>query len=253
MAGYADLPGVRTWYDEHGDGEAVVMLHGGMTDSRCFAANVGALAEHFHVYTPDRRAHGRTPDVEGPLTADAMVSDTVDFLTRVVGGPAHIVGYSAGAMLAMLLALREPSLVRQLVLVSGFVEHDGMVPGMTPDPGAELPPMIRAAYAEVSPDGADHFPVVAAKVLALMNQPPAFAVRDLAAIKSRTMVMAGDDDLVKLDHTAAISYAIGTSELAIVPGATHVLLQEKPELCNRIMVDFLTKPPAPTYMPIRRA
>jgi pimeloyl-ACP methyl ester carboxylesterase len=74
---YVDLDGVRTWYDELGTGDALVLLHGGIVDSRFYARNSDALAEHFHVYSPDRRGHGRTLDVAKPMTFDATVDDTV--------------------------------------------------------------------------------------------------------------------------------------------------------------------------------
>ena len=79
MAHYVSLAGVRTWYDEHGDGDPLVLLHpgGGGVDSRAFGPNVGPLAARFHLYTPERRGHGRTADVAGPITFDAMARDTV--------------------------------------------------------------------------------------------------------------------------------------------------------------------------------
>src|SRR5436189_6470567 len=118
MADYVLLDGLRTWYDEHGAGDALVLLHpgGAGVDSRARAPSLGALAERFHVYTPERRGHGHTPDVEGPTTFDAMATDTVAFLEAVVGRPADLVGCSDGAVVALLVARRRPDLVRQLVL-----------------------------------------------------------------------------------------------------------------------------------------
>src|ERR1700736_802809 len=104
MANYEQLDGVRTWYDEHGGGEALVLLHpgGAGVDARAFGPNLGALAARLHVYTPERRGHGHTPDVEGPITFEAMAQDTIAFLETVVGGPAHLVGCSDGAIVALL-------------------------------------------------------------------------------------------------------------------------------------------------------
>jgi pimeloyl-ACP methyl ester carboxylesterase len=98
MATYGDLDGVRTWYDETGAGEPLVLLHpgGGGVDSRAFAPNLEALAKHFRTFTPERRAHGRTPDVKGPITFEAMAQDTIRFLEQVVSGPARLVGVSDG-------------------------------------------------------------------------------------------------------------------------------------------------------------
>ena len=88
---------VNTWYDVHGEGEPLVLLHPGGADSRAWERNLDALAEHFRVYTPDRRGHGRTPDVAGPIGFEQMARDTVAFIEQVVGEPAHVVGCSDGA------------------------------------------------------------------------------------------------------------------------------------------------------------
>src|SRR4051794_35015115 len=115
MVAHVDLNGVRTWYDERGEGEPLVLLHGGLTDSRDFTGNLDALAERFRVLLPERRGHGHTPDVPGPITAELMARDTVAFLEQVVGGAAYLVGYSAGATVALWTAARRPDLVRRLV------------------------------------------------------------------------------------------------------------------------------------------
>ena len=161
MATYVDLDGVRTWYDEIGAGEPLVLLHpgGGGVDSRAFAPNLGALAERFRTFTPERRAHGRTPDVEGPITFEAMAHDTILFLEQVVGGPARVLGLSDGAIVALHVALRRPDLVERLVFVAGVFHHDGWWPQAI-DPNNEPPAFLEASFAELSPDGAAHYRVV---------------------------------------------------------------------------------------------
>lgn len=89
MAAYVQLDVLRTWYEEHGGGETLVLLHpgGAGVDARAFGPNLGALAARFRVYTPERRGHGHTPDVDGPITFDAMAQDTIAFLETVSAGP----------------------------------------------------------------------------------------------------------------------------------------------------------------------
>jgi pimeloyl-ACP methyl ester carboxylesterase len=253
MAEYADLSGVRTWYDERGQGEPLVLLHGGLVDARFFDKNIDALADRFHVFLPERRGHGHTPDVDGPITYELMAQDTIAFLEAVVGGPAHLVGHSDGAVVAMLVALRRPDLARQLVLISGGFHHDGLMPGMDQFDVDAVVGFLGAAYGEVSPDGEDHFPVVARKVARMAAEEPALQRSELSGITSRTLVMFGDDDLMTLEHVAVMYEAIPSSELAVVPGTSHFLLQEKPALCNTIVVDFLTTQPVSTVAPVRRA
>jgi len=251
MADYIEANGVRAWYDTRGRGEPLVLLHGGFSDARDFAGNLDTLADRFTLFTPERRGHGHTPDVDGPITLGLMADDTIAFLDKAVGGPVHLAGYSIGATVALLVAMRRPDLVRKLVLISAGFHHDGWI--MAPAAGAEMPERVVAAYAEVSPDGRDHFPVVVAKVVEGAERDPlALTEADLAAVRSRTLVMAGDDDLIHLEHTIALYRGVPDAELAVVPGTSHLLLQEKPGPCTGIVADFLTGDPAPTFLPIRR-
>jgi pimeloyl-ACP methyl ester carboxylesterase len=250
MSDYLDAGGVRTWYDDHGAGEPLVLLHGGLTDSRDFDGNLGMLADRFRLLMPDRRGHGRTPDVPGPLWIETLAEDAAAFIERVAGGPVLVAGYSAGAIVALWLAAHRPDLVRKLVLISGAFDPDGMI--LRPTAGGPPPPPLLARYAEVSPDGPEHFPIVIAKVVEAANR-PGMDPADLAAVTCPALVVAGDDDMVTLDHTVELYRALPDAQLAIVPNASHLLLHEKPEQVTALIADFLIGDPAPTMMPIRRA
>ncbi|GAA3471980.1 alpha/beta fold hydrolase [Nonomuraea roseola] len=251
MADYVDVNGVRTWYDERGEGDPLVLLHGGLTDSRDFTGNLDALADRFRLLLPERRGHGHTADVEGPITIGVMAQDTIEFLEKTVDGPVRLAGYSAGALVALWVAVRRPDLVDRLVLVSGGFHPDGMI--LRPTADAPPPAPLVAAYAEVSPDGPDHFPVVIAKVARSVSEEQGLASADLDAVACPTLVMAADDDIVTLEHTLALYRGLRDAQLAVVPGTSHLLLHEKPELCVRLITDFLTTGPTPTWMPVRRA
>jgi pimeloyl-ACP methyl ester carboxylesterase len=249
---YADAGGVHTWYAEHGSGRPLLLLHGAFTDASEFGATVPALAQHFRVLTPERRGHGHTPDVDGPISYDLMARDTVAFMEKLAIGRACLAGHSDGANVALLVALTRPDLVDRLVLISGNFHHDGLLPAFDAGELADNE-YLRAAYGQVSPDGPDHYPVVAAKLARMIASEPTLTTDDLARVPARALIMAGDDDAIAAEHTLALYRAIPDSELAVVPGTSHVLIMEKPELCNRIMIDFLTTDPVTTFMPIRRA
>ena len=253
VAQYVQLGDVRTWYDEHGSGPPLVLLHGGLVDARWFEPNLPALAEHFHVYTPERRGHGHTPDVEGPISYPVMADDTIAFLDTVVGGPAHLVGHSDGAVTAMLVAMQRPDLVDRLVMISGGFDKSGeAVPDMPWDVAA-IDAFLGPAYGEVSPDGRDHFPVVAAKIGEMAAKEPNLDVSELARVRARSLVMFADDDLMTLGHAVQMFDALPNAELAVVPGTSHFLTQEKPHLVNALVLDFLMNDPVQPVAPIRRA
>jgi pimeloyl-ACP methyl ester carboxylesterase len=254
MANYVELQGIRTWYDELGAGEPLALLHpGGVgVDARAFGPNIEALAAHFHLFLPERRGHGRTPDVDGPYSYELVAQDMVHFIEQVVGAPVRLLGMSDGAVVALLVAKQRPDLVQRLVCVAGVFHNDGWAPGII-EPQAEPPAFLIASYAEISPDGSGHYPVVHQKLNQMHRNGPKLTTADLKTIQCRTLVMVGDDDEVLLEHALDFYRSVPESELAVVPGTSHGLLVEKPDLCNQIILDFLTLEPVTTFAPIRRS
>jgi pimeloyl-ACP methyl ester carboxylesterase len=171
----------------------------------------------------------------------------------VLDRPADLVGHSDGAMVAMLVAMQRPELVNRLVLISGGFNKSGEAgPEMEWDVD-QIAQFLGPAYAEVSPDGADHFRVVATKVGEMAAVEPNLQASELAKVPHRSLVMFSDDDLVTMQHVVEMYDALPNAELAVVPGTSHFLTQEKPDLVNKLVLDFLTQDPVPTIAAIRRA
>lgn len=214
------LGDVNTYYEEDGAGPPLVLLHPGLADSRAFEEYVPELAAHFRVFRPDRRGHGRTPDVDGPITYALMVADTIAFLERVVGGPAYLLGHSVGAPLGLLVALARPDLVRGLVFSAGVFHHDGWAPGAV-DLDDETVAFFVEYWGAVAPDGPEHFGVVKAKLDRMNRTEPTLTVDDLAGYPGPVLVMVGDrDDEIPIDHTLALYGVLGA------PGSTDSAIDE---------------------------
>jgi pimeloyl-ACP methyl ester carboxylesterase len=253
---YAELSGGRAWYEEHGQGEPLLLLHGGAVDARFFEHNVSALGERFHVISTDLWGHGRTPDREGPFSLESFAADVAEIIERVAGGEAHVLGHSIGGAVALTLAMRRPELVRKLIVASAGFDHSAEIsmPGMSIDQMVEgTIAFLGSRYGEVSPDGEAHFAVVTRKDFELSAKEPAYTVEEVGAVDHRTLVMVADDDLVRLEHCLAFYRALPNGELAVVPGTSHFLLQEKAALCNTIILDFLMHEPLATVAPMRRS
>lgn len=258
MGQYVELPGVKTWYEVDGEGDPLLLLHGGFCTNETWEPQRRDFTAKYQVFLPERRAHGHTPDVGGPLSYDDMAKDTIDFIDMVVGEPAHLVGWSDGGIVALLVAIARPELVRKLVVIGANYEASSKIPEMaemldhiTPDdPDLE---MFRVAYEAASPDGAEHWGLVVQKLVDMYRIEPNISFDDLARITVPTLVLIGDDDMSGLERTAALYRAVPNSELAVVPGTSHALLMEKPDLVNRVILDFLLNEPIPTFFPVRRA
>lgn len=244
-------PAGGLWSSARGSGPEFVLLHPGGTDSRALDPLVAELAGRYRVITPDQRAHGRTPDREGPLSYAAMAEDTIAFLEEEAGAPVHLLGYSDGAVVALTVALRRPDLVRDLVLAAGVHHRDGWEPGVLAGE-AEVPDFMVDAYAEVSPDGREHYAEVVAKLRRMHEEGPALTDADLAGLDLPVLVLVGDDDEVRLEHAVAAYRALPHGELAVVPHASHGVLVEKPQLCARLITDFHAADKPATFAPRRR-
>ncbi|GAA2598148.1 hypothetical protein GCM10010424_55120 [Streptomyces lienomycini] len=187
-----------------------------------------------------------------------MADDTVSFVETVVGGPAHLVGWSDGGVVALLVAAARPGLVRRVVVIGAnfrpaaecFVEP-GMLDAMTPE-GPDLA-FFREMYEAVSPDGGEHWPVVAAKVLDMWRTQPTLTLDELARVQAPLLVMAGDDDMMTLEHTTALYRGAPDARLAVVPGASHLVPLEKAALVDELILDHLRQGAVETMMPVRRA
>ena len=258
MGQYVPIGDLTTWYEQDGQGDPLVLLHGGLCTNDTWAAQIPAFRERFRVLAPERQGHGHTPDLNGPLSYDRMAAHMVGFLETVVAEPAHLVGWSDGGIIALSIAIARPDLLRKLVVIGTNFDTSGVLPGLeegllaTP-PDAEDIAMLRQPYQASSPDGAEHWPVIFDKFKAMAATQPHIPVSEIRRIRAQTLVVAGDDDMVSLEHTTELFRAITDAELAVVPGASHLLLMEKPELVNRIIVSFLEQDSPPTMMPIRRA
>jgi pimeloyl-ACP methyl ester carboxylesterase len=253
-SGYVEVAGHRTWHEVAGEGEPLVLLHGGFGGAASWSAQIPDLvAAGFRVYAPERRAHAHTPDIDGPLTYQVMATDTMAYLDEVVGGPAHLVGWSDGAVVALLVAQQRPDLAGRLVLIGQYYNSTGQVAGgLTETLLANLDGamgFLRAGYDPVSPDGPEHFPVVFDKMLAMVMSEPELDLATLAAVTAATLVLQGDQDDVTLEHSVAVVAALPDARLAVLPGS-HALPLECPDVVNPLVVRWLKSgPPAPPWSP----
>jgi pimeloyl-ACP methyl ester carboxylesterase len=242
QAGYVEVAGWPTWHEVRGEGPPVVLLHGGFSGAAAWSAQAPALAEAgFRVYVPERRGHAHTPDQDGPLSYGVMAEDTIGYLDLVAGGPAHLVGWSDGAVVALLVAQQRPDLVRRLVLIGQYYNSSGRLP----DPALEnwlrseeAVDLLRQGYDPVSPDGPEHFPVVYAKSIAMVDAEPELDLATFGAVTASTLVLQGDRDAVTVEHSAAVAAALPAGRLAVLPG-THALPLELPGVVNPLLISFL--------------
>jgi pimeloyl-ACP methyl ester carboxylesterase len=173
-----------------------------------------------------------------------MADDTCAYLEHVVGGAAHLVGWSDGAVVAIMVAMRRPDLVLRLVLMGQYYNSAGRSAA-----GEELERLLqspdamsflREGYDPFSPDGPGHFTAVYEKTLAMLRNEPEIDLAEIGRVSSPTLVLQGDRDITTVEHSAAVVAALPNGRLAVLPG-THALPVESPNAVNALLHEFLLR------------
>jgi pimeloyl-ACP methyl ester carboxylesterase len=257
---YADVNGLHLYYEVHGSGWPLILLHGGLFSSEMFGPVLPALAEGHQVIAVDLQGHGRTADIDRPLSP-VLMGDDIAALIRYLGlDRPDLVGYSLGGGVALHTALKTPELVRRLVVASAHIRFEALYPEMLEQQkqvGAAAAPLLKDTpmhqnYARVAPRPED-FPRLLDKVGAGLKQPFDFS-EEVRGLKVPTMFVAADADMAPPRHYVEIFELLGGGQrdggwagegrpegghaLAILPGLTHYNLGASP-LFAAVTVAFL--------------
>jgi pimeloyl-ACP methyl ester carboxylesterase len=241
---YAEVHGIKMYYEVHGEGRPVVLLHGGTgTIQSSFAEQIPVLARNHRVIAIEQMGHGHTGDVAGrELSYQGMAEDTAALLVQLGIQNADVVGWSDGGQLALRLAFTHPELVRRAVASGvglGAVTPQ-MQQAMRSLSADRWSTQVRDEYARVSPDGAQHWPVFFDKIRTMWAKPSwGFSEADLGKIKAGVLIVAGDRDFTRVEETTHIFRLIPGARLAILPATDHFTFQKRPGWLNSMVLDFL--------------
>lgn len=224
---------IQHHYTELGNGFPLILLHGNGEDSTYFENQFPAFSPLYHVYALDTRGHGKTARGSAPFTIRQFADDLAGFMKSRQIEKADILGFSDGANIAMLFAIKYPALVNKLVLNGGNLDAGG-VKRMTQIP-IEIGYRIARLFA-----GRNESAKAKAEMLGLMVNDPDIKPEELAAIKAPTLVIAGTDDMIKESHTKLIAANIPGAELAFIKG-DHFIANRNPTEFNQKVLEFLQK------------
>jgi pimeloyl-ACP methyl ester carboxylesterase len=247
-AGYVDVNGLHMYYEVCGDGSPLVLLHGGMLNIELsFADLIPGLATSHRVIALEAQGHGRTADIERPITPAALAADVVGLLDHLGLDRAHVLGHSQGAATALELAVSYPDRVRSIVAASASVRMDGMHEDLT-DPARQatstrMPTQqdfaaMKETYARLSPHP-DHFDEFLASLSQSSADLQGWSDEQLAAITAPVLLVLGDRDFTTVEHGALMLELIPGSSLAVLPATTHMEVTRRSELLLPMLAAFL--------------
>lgn len=225
---YAAVNGLDMYYEAHGDGSPLLLLHGG--GGSIPEKWIPFLAPHFLVIAPEQMGHGRTADlVDRPFHYHDMAEDTVALMRHLGVESAVVVGYSDGGIIGLDLAIHHPERVTKLALTGSNARFDGYTEenqefAHSFDPGSEP---VSDAYAQLSPDGAEHWPVFLGRLKTMWGVEPSFTNEELRSIDAPTLLVIGDRDIVTPEHAVEMFRAIPRAQLSVIPNAGHGVMPEE--------------------------
>ncbi len=217
---------IRLNYEEKGEGEALIFLHGNGENLEYFSAQTEYFSKFFRTIAIDTRGHGKSPRGEKPFTIRQFADDLAEFMDEMKIERANILGFSDGGNIALVFAIKYPQRVDKLILNGANLHPDGVKKTI------QLP--IEAGYRIAKLLGNRE----KAELLRLMVNDPFIDEADLCRVKAKTLVIAGDKDMIKEEHTRRIASLIPGAELCIIEG-DHFIANKRPVEFNQKTKEFL--------------
>ncbi|SHM87542.1 Pimeloyl-ACP methyl ester carboxylesterase [Chitinophaga jiangningensis] len=261
--GFAAVNGLNMYYEVYGDGKPIVLLHGAyMTIPLNWSRVIPEMARKRKVIVAEMQSHGRTKDIDRPITYEGMADDVSGLLKHLKIDSADVMGYSMGGGIAYQLAIRHPEQVRRLIVLSGTYTNDGWWPDVEKSFASITPDMFRGTAIEKQYDslGNDpaHFDDYVKKIIS-MDLKPYNWTKEVKNIQAPIFLAIGDADGVRYEHALDLykakgggkmgdMYGLPKSRVAIIPGTTHIGMMEHIDWIMPMVDDFLdsdlsTKPP----------
>jgi pimeloyl-ACP methyl ester carboxylesterase len=249
-----NVNGMRMYYEVSGAGDPLVVLHGAYMNIPSMGAIIPRLAKTHRVYAVELQGHGRTTDIDRPITYPNMADDVAAFMNAVGLTKADVFGYSMGAEVGLQLAIRHPAKVNKLVAASVAYDVEGWqpafkdaIPQMTVEMIVQMPFAKEYPKLAANPNG---FPELARKLIALEKEPMAWG-EDVKALKIPVLIIAGDADVATLEHSVALFRLLGggvmgdmgkplpASRLAVLPATSHTAVITQTDLLHALIEPFL--------------
>lgn len=249
-----EVNGMQMYYEVSGTGDPLIVLHGAYMNIPSMGPIISKLAETHKVYALELQGHGRTTDIDRPITYPALADDVSAFMDKVGLAKADVFGYSMGAVTGLQLAIRHPAKVNKLVSASGAYDVKGwqpafvaLIPTMTVEMMLAMP--FAAEYRRLAPNP-DGFRALVEKLIALEKVPMAWGA-EVKALKTPVLIISGDADAFTLEHAVAMFRLLGgggmgdmgtplpASRLAILPATPHTAIITQPDLLHAFIEPFL--------------
>ncbi|HSD62300.1 MAG TPA: alpha/beta hydrolase [Ignavibacteriaceae bacterium] len=251
---YINVNGMKMYYEVSGEGNPLIVLHGAYMNIPSMGEIIPVLAKTHKVYAIEMQGHGRTNDIDRPITYPNLADDVAAFMDAVGLKKADVFGYSMGAIAGLQLAIRNPEKVNKLIFVSGAYDFEGwqpefkaFIPKMTVEMFVNMP--LSGEYKKLAPNP-DGFPELVKKLIALEKEPMSWE-SDVKALKVPVLIITGDADAATLEHSVSFFHLLGggvmgdmghplaESRLAVMPATAHTAVITQVDMLLSFIEPFL--------------
>lgn len=254
---HIEANGLRVYYEGYGEGEPLLLIHGGTATSRSWASHLPAFTEHFRVFTPDSRGHGRTDNPTGELGYRVMADDVAALVDALGLQRPLVLGYSDGGQIALELGMRYPGLAKGLVLggtqfrfseayleavreLLGITDSEGLEPEKLEREQPEWVAFLREAHGHVY--GPEYWKTYVQQIASLWLTPLRYTSEDFAAVTDPVLILIGDrDGGAAPEESVELFRLLPNAELAVAPGSDHGFIEAKAGLFDALALDFLMR------------
>ena len=237
------LNGADIYYEMFGEGDPLVLIHGGAATIESWFCQIPALADKYQLIVPEARGHGRSADAGDVINFETMASDFEALLDHLGITKASVVGWSDGGVTGLQMALDRPDLIEKVVAFGAHSRPEGMteefrgeIEAATPE---NFPPILSEGYKALSPDGPEHWPVIFSKLKTMWLTLPSFTEDELRAVRCPVLLLAGEADIVRREESERMTGLIPDARLVVLEGASHYAPVEVPHLVNAAILEFL--------------
>ncbi|HET9378466.1 MAG TPA: alpha/beta hydrolase [Chthoniobacterales bacterium] len=240
--GFAPVNGIKIWYAMFGQGEPVILLHGGLVNSNYWGNQVPVLAKYYQVIVMDSRGHGCSSRDERPFSYELMASDVISLMDYLKIQKAAIVGWSDGAIIGLVIAIHHPDRLTKLFAFGANSDPSGIKDDLDKNPVFQAcAARAEKEYRRLSPTP-DQYQSLSDQLSKMQATEPNFTAKELRSIKVPTWIVDGDhEEAIKRENTLLMADQIPSSELLLQPGVSHFSFLQDPDQSNCDLLHFLLR------------
>jgi pimeloyl-ACP methyl ester carboxylesterase len=237
---YANINGLNMYYEIHRSGTPLLYLHGGGLCIEAHKNEINFLSQSYKVIAADRQGQGRTADIDRDISYEEMAIGQLELLKHLMIDSCIVYGNSDGGPVALYMAIKSPETVTKLIVEGTNYHYSGIEDNWTELLESVTPEMYQNDFFNaLSPNGSEYWPTMLSKLKNMWLNSPVLTLMEINNIACPVLIIVGDRDMIKIEHTVSLYKAILNASLFIVPSTSHGAMEENPDIVRPVVLNFI--------------